>query len=533
MVLEPDPGGGPPPSWRDVHEADARWEAILATSSDAFVGADEHDRITDWNPAAEALFGWSTEEAVGRSLSGTLIPPEFRDRHHAGMERFLETGSEQVMFRPLEVPALHRTGQRIPVELRIWPAHVQGRFRFYAFLRDLTAEQQAEQHLRLLADVTEVANRSIQAEEAVRAALARICDLTGWPVGHAYLTDRDDKALLVPSGWWYGTGHARFAAATAELSFRAGEGLPGRVLAAGRPLWSDLDFGSFPRADVASADGLKSGFAFPVHTGSAVVAVLEFYTTVSVAADESLLELVHQVGTQIGRVFERQRAMEDLAAVADMRSRMMRILAHDVQTPLVSVRGYANLLAEHLGDATAEELRRYADGITRNADRLDRMVTTLLSGTRAEAGQLVATPADVPLRRALSEVVADLRVEGVRYDVASDLTARVDREHLLQIFTNLLSNAQRYGAPPIELHAGQADGEVVVTVSDHGPGLQPDLLDGLFAPFVRGRHHEGGTGLGLWISRELARSNGGDLRPMSATSGGACFELLLPAGDRR
>lgn len=509
--------------------ADERWERILETSSDAFVGIDEHHVITEWNPAAERLFGWSTEEAVGRHLPETLIPEEFREQHRAGMRRFLEEGIGPVLFRPLEVPALHRSGREVPVELRIWPAQVHGEWRFYAFLRDLRERQRSEAHMQLLAEVTEVANRSVRAEDAVCAALTRICHLTGWPVGHAYLVaDEREGKVLESSGWWHlEEAHENFASATSERRFRAGEGLPGRVLDARHPLWADLDREhNFPRMPAARGDGLHSGFAFPVFTGSAIVAVLEFYTHETVETDDALLDLVRQVGTQLGRVFERQRSMDELAAAAEARANMMSMLAHDLQTPLSSVRGYADLLATDLAEAD-EELRHFTDRISENVGRMSRMVSNLLTGARAEAGRLPTEPSQVPLLEAVEQVATDLDLHELRLDVPASATAWADRGHLLQIITNLLSNAEKYGAPPVTVGVRNESDWVALTVTDHGPGLSPELDAELFAPFTRGRMGTG-SGLGLWISRQLALQNGGDLVHEAPEGGGACFSVVLP-----
>lgn len=523
----------PPGDRHDRPGGDQRWERILETSNDAFVGIDQHHTITEWNPAAERLFGWPTEEALGRSLPETLIPEAFRPRHLAGMQHFLEEGEGPVLFRPLEVTALHRSGRELPVELRIWPAQVDGEWRFYAFLRDLRGQRRTEAHMRLLAQVTETANRSVRAEEAVSAALTEICELTGWPVGHAYCVVEEDECntVLESSSWWHlAEEHAAFVAATTEQRFRAGEGLPGRVLEARRPLWSDLDHDdNFPRMAAARADGLHSGFAFPVFTGAAVAAVLEFYTRESVDADEELLELVRQVGTQLGRVFERQRNMDELAAAAERRARMMAMLAHDVQTPLSSVRGYAELLGAELGEATEKELRHYTTRITENVARLTRMVSSLLTGARAEAGRLAVQPSRVRLRETVEQVATDLAVEGLQLDVPEDETAWADADHVTQIVTNLLSNAQKYGEPPIEVAVRDDADHIVLTVTDHGPGLPGDLEEDLFSPFTRGRGGMGaGSGLGLWISRQLANQNGGELVHVTPEGGGACFAVALP-----
>lgn len=517
---------------RQLAEAEQRWQQILATSNDAFVGIDEHSVITDWNRRAEELFGWSADEVVGAQLAETIIPPEFRSRHHAGMRRFLEEGEGTVLFRPLEVPALHRSGGRIPVDLRIWPVRIDDRWQFHAFLRDLSQQHRLQAHMELLREVTDAANAAMEAREAVEFALARICWLTGWPAGHAYLaTEHPDR--LEPSGWWH-LEHdlSHFPAATEDRAFAAGEGLPGRVLETRRPEWVALGTDdNFPRSAAAFADGLHSGFAFPVMVGSTVAAVLEFYTPETVDADEDLLDLVGQVGTQLGRVFERQRAIENHAEASQTRLWMMSMLSHDVGNPLAVIRGYASALAEDADEVTAEELGQYTAGIVRMSERLDDLMANLLTGFRAESGHLTTRPEALDVHEMVTRAAADLLLDRIQVEIPPGLTVRGDRGHFLQIIDNLLINAQKYGAPPIEVGGESDDDRTVVTVTDHGPGLPSELAVALFTPFSRGPTADSttGTGLGLWICRLLARQNGGDLSHVPGPGTGARFVLELPA----
>lgn len=515
-------------------EAEDLWRRILSSSDDAFVGIDEDSTITDWNPSAEDLFGWPAGEAVGRGLADTIIPPAFAARHHAGMRQFLHEGSDAVLFRPLEVPALHRSGRLIPVELRIWPAQVEGEWRFYAFLRDRSEQERIQAHMRLIEEVTDAANAAMEAREAVEFALERLCAVTGWPVGHAYLVSGDAPSRLEPSGWWHlDLELDHFAAATADRTFDPGVGLPGQVLATALPQWVDLvSADNFPRASAAIADGLHSGFAFPVLTGTSVAAVLEFYTSESVDADPDLLDLVQQIGTQLGRVFERQRVIEELAEASELRSRMMSMLSHDVGNPLAVIRGYARALDEDVDHAAPADLRRFTDGIVRMADRLDGLMSSLLTGLRAESGRFEGHPERLPLRDLVDQALLDLHLEGVAVEVAPHLTVHADRGHVLQILENLLTNATKYGAPPVEVHGAAHGDRVVVTVTDHGHGLPSALTHELFTPFARGpaADETTGTGLGLWICRHLARQNGGDVTHQPVEDAGARFLLDLPTG---
>jgi len=179
--------------------------------------------------------------------------------------------------------------------------------------RELT---EAAALVNMLQRVTVAANQAAGLDEAARVALAEVCEYAGWPVGHLYVTDA--SGVLVPSRVWHLTDPAaseRFVTVTEGCPLRAGEGLPGRVLATGRPasICNVHADGNFPRANRAPDIEVRSGFAFPVLTGGEVVAVLEFFAFAPTEPRSGLLEVMAQVGTQLGHVVERRAFQDQLA----------------------------------------------------------------------------------------------------------------------------------------------------------------------------------------------------------------------------
>jgi two-component system cell cycle sensor histidine kinase/response regulator CckA len=126
----------------------ARVRTVLDSALDAIVGIDEHGTIVDWNHRAEALFGWSFDEAHGRSLSETIIPPDQRETHRKGFRRFLEAGESALLNKRVEMTAWRRDETTFPVELSIVPLQEDGTRRFYGFIADITDRRAAEEKLR-------------------------------------------------------------------------------------------------------------------------------------------------------------------------------------------------------------------------------------------------------------------------------------------------------------------------------------------------------------------------------------------------
>ncbi|MEV6923117.1 ATP-binding protein [Dactylosporangium sp. NPDC051485] len=126
-----------------------RLQRVLDSCVEAFVAMDEGGMITAWNAAAEKVFGLSKEEAVGRRLADTIIPPQYRDAHHLGVGRFLTTGERRVLDNRFEITAWHANGYAFPVELAVWAVQdpMTG-WSFNAFVHDITDRKRTEDALR-------------------------------------------------------------------------------------------------------------------------------------------------------------------------------------------------------------------------------------------------------------------------------------------------------------------------------------------------------------------------------------------------
>ncbi len=125
---------------------------LLDNTQDAVVAMDALGLVTDWNPAAEKLFGYRRHDAIGKRLSDLIIPPQRRAAHEAGLVRFLATRKARMLGQPTEVEALHRDGSRLAVELAMWAFQDGQTLGFGAFFRDLTDRRAALQAIRLSED---------------------------------------------------------------------------------------------------------------------------------------------------------------------------------------------------------------------------------------------------------------------------------------------------------------------------------------------------------------------------------------------
>ena len=194
--------------------------------------------------------------------------------------------------------------------------------------RAIREAHERERGLKLLADVSSTANRADRPDEVLHTAIAGVCAHSGWPVGHVYMPDAGGT-MVRPTDIWHLDPPAErfedFVAVTMKMTLRRGAGLPGRVLESRIPHWipdvtSDPDF---PRAETATEIGVRAAFALPVLAAGEVHAVLEFFTTEALEPDEGLLELMAQVGTQVGLMVERSEAHRRLESLSRQHEQLL------------------------------------------------------------------------------------------------------------------------------------------------------------------------------------------------------------------
>ncbi|MBA3754302.1 MAG: PAS domain S-box protein, partial [Nitrospira sp.] len=124
---------------------------------DAVVVMDDHGRITDWNPQAEQIFGWTRQAILGHKLSETIVPQPYRDAHDRGLQHYLARGQGKAIGKRLEIAALRRDGTEFPIELAITPLRLTSGITFSGFIRDISDRKRAETELRHAKETAEAA----------------------------------------------------------------------------------------------------------------------------------------------------------------------------------------------------------------------------------------------------------------------------------------------------------------------------------------------------------------------------------------
>jgi PAS domain S-box-containing protein len=432
------------------------------------------------------------------------------------------------------------------------------------FTRDITERKRSESRLLLQYAITKILAESRDFVESVPSILRCFCESLDWEVGALWRVDRQTETMRCVD-LYHATSMKtpEFDRLTQRIAFKKGTGLPGRVWELGKPTWINNVSAddNFPRATVATREGLRGAFGFPILLGGEVGGAIEFFSPEIREPDEELLRLVGGIGAQIGQFTQRRRAEEDRAellareraARADaekanrLKDEFLATLSHELRTPLNAVIGWTRMLGS--GRLDRESSKHALEVIERNAWAQKQIIEDILDVSRVITGklQLNLSPVDLVavVDAALDAVRPAMEAKEIQIETLIDASLRMvsgDVDRLQQVVWNILSNAAKFTPQggKVEISVSQSPTHVQIQVKDTGPGI-----DAAFFPYVFERFRQadgsttrthGGLGLGLAIVRHLVELHGGTIAVDNREHrSGAIFtiRLPLPSGELR
>ncbi|HUQ17738.1 MAG TPA: ATP-binding protein [Candidatus Saccharimonadales bacterium] len=387
---------------------------------------------------------------------------------------------------------------------------------------------------KLLAAVARDAAASSDLDDCLRAVMERLHEAIRFKGGSLAFPDADGLLAIRVA-----VGVIDDAALAVRL--RPGEGIVGTVFSTGRSFRTgDLDAESrvAPAARSVGTNRLMRSFlCVPLTPQGTIVGILEIDSASVDAFSPEDQELLETVATVLAGVVSLARIAEGERTARLARDDFFAAVTHDLRNPLTVIRGQSQrLLRRHGEDADTGPL----SAILVQTDRLNRMVTSLLDVARFQSGSDVTLqPREIRVDETVSVIaraVLGPEHEGrLQLDLAP-ITATVDPVRLEQVVANLVENAAKYspGGTPIEVRLVEDGPEVVLVISDHGPGIPPDDRSRVFDRYTRvGPVRDGvhGLGLGLFVVRIAVGAHGGTVvvgdRPDG--SSGAAISVRLPS----
>ncbi|HCP80196.1 MAG TPA: hypothetical protein DIT67_00880 [Octadecabacter sp.] len=432
-------------------------ESLFERALDAVVGMDDQGMVIAWNAAAEEIFGWSRDEALGRSMGDLIVPLQHRENHAKGLEHYKKTGEGPVLEKRVTITALHRDGQELPIELSIFPMlDAEGSVSFYAFIRSLQLEQavQREQEARAeegkaLLAVAEKLLDDTSLEDFTQFCLATVCRVTGMEAGHLQtVRGKGDGARLYPTNVWHLSDekYAPVIDFTHRLKFRRGEGVPGRAWETGElQIVEDVAAAPvFVRRKIFTSVGLSCAVALPLWQGSQVYGVLEFFGTAKSHLEPQVLRMIQTIGSQIGVAIRRKEHSE-------YRETLRREMSHRVGNSL----------------AVLSSIYRSCSRTAKTKDELDALYLSRITAV-ARASRLALDHAshDAPLRD-LVDAAIDIFPDraGITVDVPQMMVQSDSVMPLALVLNELATNTLKHrqgGKLNIHAQIDPAKDEVVL-----------------------------------------------------------------------
>jgi signal transduction histidine kinase len=391
-------------------------------------------------------------------------------------------------------------------------------------------------HSKLIKSIAVASNETRAIGETLRFCIRQVCEFAGWPLGHLYLTAENPSEGLVPTPFWYVEEPGQFDTfqkITQETPLDAGIGLPGRVLVSGEPAWI-IDVtkdANFPRAQLAQDIGIKSGFAFPILIGRRVVGVMEFFSPRAMEPDQQVLDIMAQIGTQLGRVLERKQAHGESERTQDQ----LRKLYHRLEQVREEERTRtAREVHDHLGQVLTTiklELSLLRKKLAPDNPVIQKAAAQLLemSDDAIQSVKKISMDLRPPILDDLgiAEAIVWQAKEftnrtGIKCDFEDDLEGfELDLERsttLFRIFQETLTNIVRHAeASEVCVTLSNGDDTVTLKVQDNGCGILPSQVANL-------------RSLGLLGMRERAMVWGGNVLIYGAPNEGTTVNINIQKG---
>jgi signal transduction histidine kinase len=329
-------------------------------------------------------------------------------------------------------------------------------------------------------------------------------------------------------------------------------GIIGRVVRTGEPelvedVKNDPDY-------VATTPDMVAQLAVPIRREEQIIGVISVESSQQGLLDEEALEFAARLADHAAISIENARLFGQVRQANDAKTEFVSFVSHELKQPMTSMKGYTDLLAKGAVGELNDTQHSFLDTIRSNVDRMNTLVSGLLDISRIESGRIKINLADVSIEQIAEDALRTIREQikhkqqTLEVDIPPDLPlVRGDRDRLVQILTNLVSNAHKYtpegGQVTVRAQrwsdaegASDRDGFVLCSVTDTGIGMSPEDQGRLFTKYFRSEdpavRSESGTGLGLVITKSLVELQGGEIWVKSAVDKGSTFAFTIPTVQR-
>jgi PAS domain S-box-containing protein len=520
-----------------------RLAAIVNSSDDTILSKTLQGIITSWNAAAERMFGYTQEEAIGQHIS--LIIPFSRLKEEEFIIGQIKAGKKVDHFETVRIA---KNGKEVQLSITVSPirdanGNIIGASKI---ARDISAQIEAQNAAQRYTERLEIMNTMVQAvseELDLNRILQKVTDttteLTGAKFGAFFYNKTDEK----------GESYMLFTLSGAPREAFEKFGMP-RNTAVFHPTFSGEgvvrvdDITKDPRyGKNAPHYGMPEGhlpvvsyLAVPVMSRSGeVIGGLFFGHPQPAKFTKEHENLVASIAAQAAIGVDNAKLYEEVKALNDKKDEFIGLASHELKTPLASISGYLQILN---GMKKDEQSRKFVERAFHQVQKLTSLVNDLLDVSKIEAGKLKLTIHEFDLKEIIEDAIELTNYTTDKYKIVFESEVEVckikaDSQRIEQVVINLLTNAIKYspGADRVEIALARNEREVTVCVKDFGLGIPADKLTSIFSRFYRiedATPNISGLGIGLYLSNEIISRHNGRLWVESEMGKGSSFWFSLP-----
>ena len=512
----------------------SRMASIVEASADAIFSYSLEGTVTSWNRGAERLYGYSAAEMVGTGIARIVPPDRPRD-----VERIISYVRRGERLENYETVRVEKGGRLVDVSLTVSPVRDEAGEIIEAAVtaRDISERKRHDAYRQAQHQATRLLAETADPADAIGDLLEILGRAVGWPCGAIWYREGEDRRMRCVDTWH-----------TPDVGEDLCPFKPGDVLELDEPpvrriTWEQLgEAGSVvPGADAALAAGMGTALWVPVAIEGTMLGAVELLTRRRLDRDEPAIAMTSAVSSLLTELLRRRHAEAEAERLKD---EFFGMVSHEMRTPLTSIIGYTELLADFEAENLSEQGRGFLDVIERNARREMRLVGDLLALVRIEAGSFGVEPEMIDLTavaRASADAAAP-RAEAEKVKLTTQLEKLPesfgDPHRLGQVIDNLLSNAIKFtpenGAVDVRL---RRDGDLaILEVADTGIGIPEDEQEKLFERLYRASsatdRHIPGLGLGLTITKAIVEAHEGRIAVESEIGAGTTFRVELPLREQ-
>jgi PAS domain S-box-containing protein len=490
--------------------SELRAQSILNTVLDGIVTIDHAGRIQSFNPAAEKLFGYNAAEVVGRNVN-ILMPEPYHSEHDGYLRHYADTGEAHIIGTGREVTGQRRNGSVFPMELAVNEIDKGNGRGYVGMVRDLSVRKAAEAQL--------------QTVTATRQAILDSANV-------AIITTDTEGLITV-----FNVGAQRMLGYSQE-----------EVVGKHTPAIIHVVQEVVARAKIVSQElGRTIEPGFEVFVAKTRTGLPDENEWTYVRKDGSMFPVLLSITAMfnangvitgyLGIAYD----MTEHKRMELMKREFISTVSHELRTPLTSIRGALGLVAGGATGTLPDKARELVTIASNNCDRLVRLINDILDMEKIESGKMVFAMQPLDLASMIQETIAAnqpyARQHQASIVVEGELPSLVisgDRDRLIQVLTNLLSNAAKFSPKDGHIHVSleQHDKHARLTVRDDGPGIPKEFQSRLFQKFSQAdasdTRAKGGTGLGLSITKAIVERHGGHITYTSTAAQGTAFFVDLP-----